>query len=202
VTAPHPVAAAPLRSIRRSAAQTRIITAALDLFGEHGVNGTSLQMIADSIGVTKAAVYHQFPTKDEIVLAAIEVELVKLEAALDAADADDDRVRARQLVLTEVVDLAVERRSMVSAVQHDPVIVRVLARHEPFRRLMDRLSTVLTCGETSTDARVRVAMVSSAIGGAVLHPLVADLDDQTLRTRILDLALQFLDHEHQLDPGS
>ena len=34
-------------------------------------------MIADAIGVTKAAVYHQFNAKDEIVVAAVEVELAK-----------------------------------------------------------------------------------------------------------------------------
>ncbi|HEU4362461.1 MAG TPA: TetR family transcriptional regulator, partial [Mycobacterium sp.] len=44
------------RVIRRSAAQTRILDAALQLIGENGVGGTSLQMIADEIGVTKAAV--------------------------------------------------------------------------------------------------------------------------------------------------
>ena len=48
-------------------------------------------MIADAIGVTKAAVYHQFKTKDEIVVAAVEVELAKLEAALDAAEAERTR---------------------------------------------------------------------------------------------------------------
>ncbi len=37
-------------------------------------------MIADAIGVTKAAVYHQFKTKEEIVVAAVEVELARLEA--------------------------------------------------------------------------------------------------------------------------
>ena len=63
------------RPIPLSAAQTRVITAALDLFSRHGVGGTSLQMIADEIGVTKAAVYHQYNTKDEIVLAAAESEL-------------------------------------------------------------------------------------------------------------------------------
>jgi hypothetical protein len=36
-----------------------------------GVGGTSLQMIADAIGVTKAAVYHQFNTNEEIVVAAL-----------------------------------------------------------------------------------------------------------------------------------
>ncbi len=82
--------------MKRSAAQVRIITAALDLFGEHGVNGTSLQMIADALGVTKAAIYHQFPAKDDIVLAAIEVELAKLEATLDSVEAEDLAGRAKR----------------------------------------------------------------------------------------------------------
>ena len=83
-----------LGAIPRTAAQTRVITAALALFAEHGVAGTSLQMIADAIGVSKAAVYHQFNTKAEIVLATAETELVGLEAAVEAAEAQDDRVRA------------------------------------------------------------------------------------------------------------
>ena len=181
-----------LRSVPRSEAQTRIINAAVPLFAEHGVNGTSLQMIADAIGVTKAAVYHQFKTKDEIVFAAVEVDLVKLGTALDAADAEASVARARELVLTQVIDLAVARRRLVSAVQHDPVIVRFLASYEPFRELMERLYAVLTGGDNGTDARVRAAMVSAAIGGAVLHPLVNDVDDETLRTRILTLAQHLL----------
>ncbi|HEY3141184.1 MAG TPA: TetR family transcriptional regulator, partial [Acidimicrobiales bacterium] len=48
------------RSVAPSAAQARIITAALDLFAKHGVGGTSLGMIAKALGVTKAAVFHQF----------------------------------------------------------------------------------------------------------------------------------------------
>ena len=71
------------------------MTAALALFAENGVGGTSLQMIADAIGVTKAAVYHQFKTKEEIVVAAVEVELARLEPALDAAEAEARSARAR-----------------------------------------------------------------------------------------------------------
>jgi AcrR family transcriptional regulator len=181
-----------LGSVPRSAAQVRIITAALDLFGEHGVNGTSLQMIADALGVTKAAIYHQFPAKDDIVLAAIEVELVKVEATLDAVEDEDDLQRARELVLAQVIDLAVERRNMVSAVQHDPVVIRLLSKHAPFRQLMERLSSVLTGDVPDVDARVRAAMVSAAIGGAVTHPLVADLDDEALRTQLFTYSLRIL----------
>ena len=81
----------------------------------------------------------------------------------------------------------------MTAVQHDPVVVRTLAKHEPFRLLMSRLYTVLTGGDAGIDARVRAAVVSAAIGGAVTHPLVNDIDDETLRARILDLTEQLLD---------
>ena len=182
-----------LGAIPRTAAQRKIIDAAVLLFAEHGVNGTSLQMIADAIGVTKAAVYHQFKTKDEIVVAAVEVDLAKLEAVLDAAEAEDSARRARELVLAQVIDLAVERRRLVSAVQHDPVIVRFLAKHKPFRQLMARLYAVLLGPDASVDARIKAATVSAALGGAVMHPLLFDLDDDTLRTRLLHLSLAILD---------
>ena len=55
----------------RGSARARVIDAALALFADHGVNGTSLQMIADHLGVSKASVYYQFHSKDDIVLAVI-----------------------------------------------------------------------------------------------------------------------------------
>ncbi len=78
-----------LGSAAYSAAQVRTVTAALALFAEHGVSGTSLQMIADAVGVTKAAIYYQFRTKEAIVVAAVEAELRRLEEALDAAEAEE-----------------------------------------------------------------------------------------------------------------
>ncbi|NUR16364.1 MAG: helix-turn-helix transcriptional regulator, partial [Dermatophilaceae bacterium] len=53
----------------RGQGRRRVIDAAVELFAEHGVSGTSLQMIADHLGVTKAAVYYQFHAKEDIVLA-------------------------------------------------------------------------------------------------------------------------------------
>src|SRR4051812_17159868 len=122
--------------VHQSAAKTRIVTAAFDLFAEHGVGGTSLQMIADTIGVTKAAVYHQFNTKDEIVLAVAESELAHLIAIIDAAEAEPSEVRAREALIDGIVDLAVERGRKAYAVQRDPVIVRYFAQHPPFRAVM------------------------------------------------------------------
>jgi len=174
------------------AAKARVVAAALDLFTEQGISGTSLQMIADAVGVTKAAVYHQFPTKEEIVVATVEVELARLGPTLDAAEAEPDHVLALDLLLTQVIDLAVGHRRMVVTLQHDPVVVRLLAEHAPFQQFMQRLFRILTGDDASPAARVRAAMVSTAIGGAVSHPLVAGLDDDTLRSQLHRLAGTFL----------
>ena len=181
-----------LHDVPRSAAQARIISAAVELFGTHGVSGTSLQMIADAIGVTKAAVYHQFKTKDEIVIAVAEVDLLKVQAALDVAESEESGPREREVLVGLVIDLAVQRRHLVSFLQTDPVIVRFLAKHEPFMHLMQRLFSVLTGGDDGADARVRAAMFSAAIGGAVTHPLVVDLDDATLRFHLHRLSRNLL----------
>jgi AcrR family transcriptional regulator len=176
-----------LGTIQRSAAQTRILVTALDLFGDHGVSGTSLQMIADAIGVTKAAVYHQFHTKDEIIVAVTEMQLARLEAALEEAEAAEDHLQARELLLNRVIEMAVEQRRMLGVMQSDPVIIRFLAEHKPFQAFLERLYAALIGDDTGPETLVQAAMLSGAIGSAVQHPLVAHLDDATLRSHVLRL---------------
>jgi AcrR family transcriptional regulator len=180
------------RFVTRSTAQTRILDAALRLIAEHSVGGTSLQMIADAVGVTKAAVYHQFKTKEQIVIALTERELGGLEEALEAAEAHDHRTQAREVLLDRVIDLAVERRGVASTLQFDPVIVRLLSEHEPFQQFIQRLYGVLV-DDAAEDARVSAAMLSGAIAVGVLHPLVADIDDDTLRAQLLRITHRLFD---------
>ena len=180
------------RFITRSAAQTRILDAALELIAEHSVGGTSLQMIADAVGVTKAAVYHQFKTKEQIVIALTERELGGLEEALEAAEAQDHRTQARAVLLERVIDLAVERRGAASTLQFDPVIIRLLAEHAPFQQFIQRLYGVLV-DDAAEDARVSAAMLSGAIAVGLLHPLVADIDDDTLRSQLLRITHRLFD---------
>ena len=185
---PGTMAAQRVAQLIPSAAQARIISAALELFARNGVGGTSLQMIADTIGVTKAAVYHQYSTKGEIVLAAAEAELARLEAVIGAAEAEPSRARARRALVTGMVDLAVAHRRTVSTILNDPVIVRFFAEHESFRHVMDRMSRVLMGDDIGHEARVSTAMLTAAISGTVMHPLIVGLDDETLRSQLQRLA--------------
>ena len=175
-----------------SAAQARIIAAALELFARNGVGGTSLQMIADEIGVTKAAVYHQYRTKDEIVVAVAEAELARLDAVLDVAEAAPSRKQQRDAVITGIVDLTIERGRSASSVMNDPLIAEVFADHKQFREVMHRLRRLLIGEDAGPEAAVRMAMIVAALSGAVMHPFVARLDDDTLRAQLLQLARSFL----------
>jgi len=183
----------PFGSIARSRPQQRILMAALDLIGAHGVSGTSLQMIADAIGVTKAAVYHQYKSKSEIVIAVTENELAILEDALIAAEADQRRQQARRTLLIQLIDLAVTRRKWVGTLTSDPVIIRILGEHPPFLRFMSRLYGVLLDERDDTQARVAAAIMSAAIAGSVVNPMVCDLDDEVLRTNLIELIPRLLE---------
>jgi AcrR family transcriptional regulator len=179
------------RAARYSGAQRRTIDAALELFADHGVAGTSFQMVADAVGVSKAAIYHQFRSKNAIVLAVLEVQLQPLEAALDEAERNGGTLQARETLLARIIDSVVGNRRALSTLQRDPVLFRLIEREDLSRGLFARIFAMLLGDDAGDDTRVRAAVLSAAIGAAA-HPFVADLDDQTLRDDLLDLTRKLI----------
>ncbi|MEV4241714.1 MULTISPECIES: TetR/AcrR family transcriptional regulator [unclassified Nocardia] len=92
-------------------------------------------MIADALGVTKAAVDYQFKSKNDIILAVAETGLERLDASIGAAEAEEGDLRAREVLLTQI-DLAVQRRRLVGVLQTDPVMVRFLADHDAYAQMI------------------------------------------------------------------
>jgi AcrR family transcriptional regulator len=169
-----------------------VINAALKLFAEHGVGGTKLRMIAAELGVTVAAVYHQYNTKDEIIAAAVETELRRLKAIVEVAEAEPTAKRARESLLTGMVDLTTGSGRNVSAVLSDPAVTGSFSHHEVYLDLMRRMRRLLVGDDDTHAARVRTSVVIAAINGAATHPMLADLDDDTLRSELLYIARQLV----------
>ena len=63
--------------------------------------------------------------------------------------------------------------------------MRLLTSHEPLLDLVTRVYSLLLDDEADPAGQVRAAIVSAAIGGAIVNPLVAGLDDATLRAELL-----------------
>jgi AcrR family transcriptional regulator len=75
----------------------RIIVEAARLFSEHGVETTSMRMIAESVGVSKAALYYHFDSKEDlhfhIHFAVISEVLEQLREIRDADLSPREKVR-------------------------------------------------------------------------------------------------------------
>ena len=74
VQAEHPHAG------RRGDTRERIQQVALELFAEQGYERTSLREIAERLGVTKAALYYHFKSKEDIVRSFTEDYFTRLDA--------------------------------------------------------------------------------------------------------------------------
>jgi AcrR family transcriptional regulator len=66
----------PLREPQQERSRTtrrRLIEAALDCFGERGWHGVTVAVIAERAGVSRGAAQHHFPTREDLVAAAVEL---------------------------------------------------------------------------------------------------------------------------------
>jgi AcrR family transcriptional regulator len=167
--------------------EARIVAAAVDLFSERGVDGTSLQVIADALGITKGAVYYHFKTKHAIIAAVYADALGEVEATVaeaEAIESSSSREQALAAVIPRLVTLAVDRRAIFSRLRFDPVVVRMMSDDEAYDALLRRLDRVFSGDDPSTEDRVRAAAVVSTLAGVPVHHAVSDLDDETLRVQL------------------
>jgi AcrR family transcriptional regulator len=86
----HPTANAPIptsdRRQRRSAeTRERLFRSALELFGQKGFAETTVEDITEFADVGKGTFFNYFPSKDHILLAFGEMQLSKLESAIELA---------------------------------------------------------------------------------------------------------------------
>lgn len=74
--------------------RAKILDAAVRLLAKRGYEGTSFQMIADALGLTQSAVMHHFPSKRELIDAAVEAAVGRnREIVASLARVEDDAAR-------------------------------------------------------------------------------------------------------------
>lgn len=177
----------------RGQGRARVLRAALELFAEHGVSGTSLQMIAAHLGVTKAAVYHQFHAKEDIVLSVIEPALEEMRAFVTAAESAPSADQAVDIALKGIVDLIMGHRQVVAALYRDPEVERVVQSHREFQPLTQRLARLLLGPDPADRRRVATSVLGAGLARSGIDPELSDLDDATLRAELLDIGRTLLD---------
>ncbi|MEZ0050515.1 AcrR family transcriptional regulator [Mycobacterium sp. MAA66] len=181
----------------RGLARERVLAAALTLFAEHGVHGTSLKMIADHIGVTKAAVYYQFQSKTEIVLEAMRPTLEDMARVIRIADALPDWEARRAVVISGLVEMVVRHRQLVVMFHGDPAIDQMALTQPELKAVTDRLRELLEGPEPDSASRIAFAVFFVGVGKAASDPLLADIEDAEMRRVLLDLSNRIMQPAHE-----
>jgi len=119
-----------------------------------------------------------------------ERELFRLVPALDAAEAHGDELAARDELLVRVIEMAVRDRGWYAPCSS----IRCCAVAGRTRTVstVHGASVRVLLGDTGDDGRIEGAMLSGAISSAVMHPLVGDIEDDTLRTKLIDMSRRLL----------
>ena len=170
-----------------------ILDAALVLFAEQGYDKTSLREIAEQVGVTKAALYYHFPSKDEILVALLEPVLAVQEDLLAELRADTWLDPATWTAsLERALEVILENRALVSLVERNSAAVLSIAHEgrwaESHLELHQRTEALFADERLPLEARVRLACALGAVlsvvqiggshvfggsGTSELQPLVA-----------------------------
>lgn len=154
-----------VESARRQRTRTRLLDAALQLFAEHGMHGTSVETIVERAGFTRGAFYSNFDSKESLMVALVErehrIEMEALNAALiemlpqlrrERAGAPDGQFPWMFESIMELLDRILDpRRSgaqgcllhnefLISALREPEFAVR-FSEHE--ERLVDELAVVV-----------------------------------------------------------
>lgn len=84
-TEPHAPPPSPHVRAKRQRRRTEILHAALRAFRERGYHATTLEDIAEQLGIRKTALYHYFPDREAILYACHQESLAELSRILTGA---------------------------------------------------------------------------------------------------------------------
>ncbi len=166
------------------------MTVALELFARQGYTATSLREIAERLGVTKAALYFHFRTKEEILTAILRGYLDGVNALVEAAEGPlepDELIRGFAAHQQRWgIDLVLLVWQNFTEIQDLPIGAEI-------RRTMRSLVDTLAPRGADPVQRLRVRIALSAFQIAAVTALVQDDGDEaSLREAALDLALELL----------
>lgn len=164
-TQPRPAQPRRSQAQRTATTRTTLLDATLDSLVELGYARTTTQGIAARAGLSRGAQLHHFPTKELLVVAAVEHLAMKRD---DEIRATQDRGRALELLAdTFTGPLFLAALELWVAARTDPALRTALV---PLERTVNEAMTALAqdlLGASATDAELTLELVRG-LGIAVL----------------------------------
>jgi len=176
----------------RGAGRAQLHETALRLFARDGVEGTSLQAIADDMGVTKAAVYYHYRSKDDLVLGVLAPLFTELDAIVDRAAAHRSRPARLDEFLTGIVGLIVDNHARFSVLVGDLYVARLMETHHDLTGWWARIAGEIIGPGADPLTPTALMIFLSGMTKPLTSPPVAGLDTGTQRAQLIECGRRIL----------
>lgn len=168
--------------------RTRLVDAALSLFGEHGYAATTVDEIAERAGVSARTFFRHFPDKEEALFAEDDELLPLMLATIGESTGPVTAEALMQRVLGQLAEhLEPRRRELThrqSIIDSEVSLTgRELAKQARWQQAITE--ALIVRGFADEHAGV-LAAIGFALFSRTLHAWLADTDDATLAERLRD----------------
>ncbi|MCC5954105.1 MAG: TetR/AcrR family transcriptional regulator [Acidimicrobiia bacterium] len=175
------------RDGRSTDTRERIHDVALALFVQKGFSHTTLQDIADQLGLTRAALYYHHPSKEQLIASLIQPAKDDVDAFLETAGCNDASPRE---VIEGFFDLNYRHRLIFLALVRDPSGLGAIDSSGWVTTLASQAQELLAGDDPSPDQRIRAVVALNGLSRCAT--VLPDIPHDELRRRSIDLALEII----------
>jgi AcrR family transcriptional regulator len=179
----------------------RIARLALARFGVSGFVGTSIADLAGALGVSKAAIYYHYRSKDALLHRLVDPLLDAIDACIQDHTTPVASARTARQLLGAYLAVLLAHREVVPLVATDVAVLNHPRIGPRLGAQNQQLQSLLAAPDTSVAARLR----TEAALGAIWRPLIAqpplDLSDPSHQHILIDAAVATLQPSRSLPNG-
>jgi len=175
--------------------RSRIQQVALGLFTEQGYEKTSLREIAEQLGVTKAALYYHFKSKDDIVDSFVSDRLARLDELIDWAMQQPADTAGRRATLQRYAEEFFDSggQAVMRFFEQNPTVTRKLSSGQMIRERLLRIADALAGPDPSPNDQLRATLALFAVHGSLFALRRPDLSTEQRQRLALEVAYELLD---------
>ncbi len=181
----------------RGDTRSRLRELALEMFAEQGYEKTSLREIAERLGVTKAALYYYFKSKEDIVRSLVEDYMSEIDDLIGWGKDQPRSSQTRAEIVRRYLDIVANGTAVFRLLHQNQAAVTSLAaakeRGELFRERLDALVDLLTEPGAPVRDQVRAASCLMSVSFCCMHYQDRAASAGELREAVLDVALELAD---------
>jgi AcrR family transcriptional regulator len=181
----------------RGNTRQRIQDVALELFAEHGYEKTSLREIAEHLGVTKAALYYHFRTKEDLLVSIFEDLNRPVTELIEWAEQQPRTLETKKEVLRRYSLALHDALPLFRFMQENQAALRDLQLGRHMKERMVHLSSLLRDEDSAVIDQVRAvsALISMHAGMFAWHALSGDTEER--RQASLQVAEELITASHE-----